>query len=258
MLASTFVHVPRIGYATERRLWSIGVLTWQDFLNCRGDIAMSHRRRESVEKFLESSIDALREVDLEFFRTCLPRREYWRLYPELRHSTAFLDIETTGTLWGDDQITMIGLYDGRRMRTFVQGYDLEDFLDEVDKYEVLVTFNGGTFDLPFIEKQFRGFRFRQFHVDLRWVLKRLAFSGGLKAIEHAFGIERPEEIRHLDGFDAVRLWQKWVAGDRHALETLTAYNRADTENLKKLLDAAYASLRTELLGKARSSVRSTS
>ncbi|MFC1979263.1 hypothetical protein ACFLVS_00045 [Chloroflexota bacterium] len=33
MLRQTFLHVPGVGYATEQKLWALGFLCWDDFLN---------------------------------------------------------------------------------------------------------------------------------------------------------------------------------------------------------------------------------
>ncbi len=40
----------------------------------------------------------------------------------------------------------------------------------------------------------------------------------------------------LSGQDAVRLWHEYERGDDAALETLVEYNRADTENMKPLME----------------------
>jgi hypothetical protein len=64
--------------------------------------------------------------------------------------------------------------------------------------------------------------------------RQLDLTGGLKAVERAVGIgrDRPD----LSGRDAVRLWHEYERGDESALETLVAYNRADTVHLETLLD----------------------
>ena len=49
---------------------------------------------------------------------------------------------------------------------------------------MIVTYNGKTFDVPFIEKYF-GIRMNHAHIDLRYVLKSLGYSGGLKMFEQA-------------------------------------------------------------------------
>ena len=85
------------------------------------------------------------------------------------------------------------------------------------------------------------------HVDLRFLLKRLGYRGGLKKIEPHFGILRPPEVAGMDGYEAVLLWQRHRRGDRTALELLLTYNREDVLNLEILMDQAYQQQRQRLL-----------
>jgi len=55
-------------------------------------------------------------------------------------------------------------------------------------------------------------------------------------------------VAHLDGWQAVLLWRRFMEGDREALTTLIRYNRADTVNLKTIMDQTYDRLQTQLLG----------
>jgi hypothetical protein len=49
------------------------------------------------------------------------------------------------------------------------------------------------------------------------------------------GLERPEDVRDMDGLEAVRLWQAHENGDPKALDLLCEYNACDILNLKPLL-----------------------
>jgi len=144
-------------------------------------------------------------------------------------------------------VTVVGLYDGAKSRIFVQGQNLETFVEEIRKYSLLVTFNGSCFDLPFLAAKFPSIDFSHLHVDLRFAMKRLGYSGGLKAIERELGIDRDEGIAEVDGFEAVRLWKRYLRGDPAALETLIEYNQADIENLKIMMDFAYKKLSSEFM-----------
>lgn len=63
------------------------------------------------------------------------------------------------------------------------------------------------------------------------------------------GISRDEEIKGVDGFEAVMLWKKWDDfGDRDALNTLIEYNRADTVNLTAVAERVYEKLVREYAG----------
>ena len=83
----------------------------------------------------------------------------------------------------------------------------------------------------------------QIHLDLLHPLRHLGYRGGLKAIEAEMGIERSEETIGLHGFDAVRLWHAYQAGDDEALDILLEYNMEDVVNLEPLAEFAYEGLR---------------
>lgn len=110
---------------------------------------------------------------------------------------------------------------------------------------MIVTFNGSCFDLPFISSKL-GIQFDQLHLDLRFAFRRLGITGGLKHIETAFGLERSRETKGLDGFDAVRLWYKYVDGDYTALDLLKKYNQEDIIGLKILAQRVYSIFRKNL------------
>jgi len=64
-------------------------------------------------------------------------------------------------------------------------------------------------------------------------------QGGLKHIEHEVQIERETDVVGLDGWEAVRLWHQWCAGDEAARDLLLRYNTADTKNLEPLAALLY-------------------
>jgi uncharacterized protein YprB with RNaseH-like and TPR domain len=151
---------------------------------------------------------------------------------------AYVDIETTGLEPWDHAITSIALYDGREIKTYVQGQNLEDFEADIEKYEIMVTYNGKCFDVPFIQWYFQT-RLRHVQIDLRYVLKSLGYSGGLKGCETQLGIDRAD-LAGVDGFFAVLLWEDYSRqGNEKALETLLAYNIEDAVNLETLMVMAY-------------------
>jgi uncharacterized protein YprB with RNaseH-like and TPR domain len=150
-----------------------------------------------------------------YFYEQLPTSCQWRLFADYRDSCAFLDIETTGLGWSDT-ITTIALYDGRTIRHYVHGRNLEQFLNDVQAYQLLVTYNGKTFDVPFIERFFRT-RLSQAHIDLRHILRSLGIKGGLKACERQLGLNRPG-LEEVDGFIGMLLWWEFRRnGNRRAL-----------------------------------------
>jgi uncharacterized protein YprB with RNaseH-like and TPR domain len=132
----------------------------------------------------------------------------------------------------------VAVYDTRQVLTYVRGRNLDELADDLRRYRLLVTFNGATFDLPFLERSL-GIRFDHGHIDLRYVLARLGFRGGLKRCEQALGLGRGE-LDGVDGSVAVTLWNRFQRkGDGRYLETLLAYNVEDVLNLERLLRFAY-------------------
>lgn len=239
MIRHTFCHAPGIGLHTERRLWDCGVHAWDDILN--GDSAaavLKGGRLRSLRYALERSQASLAAGEPRFFDDLLPAHQTWRFFPDFRDVTAYLDIETTGTGNGADHITTIALYDGRTIRCYVHGQNLEQFEDDIRDYPVVVTYNGKTFDLPFIRRD-RRIPMDQAHIDLRYVLKSLGYRGGLKGCERQLGLHR-DDLDGVDGLFAVWLWDEFQHHrDERALETLLAYNVMDVVNLETLMVLAY-------------------
>ena len=161
------------------------------------------------------------------------------LFPEFAHDCVYLDIETTGLSTVFDTITMVGLYDGRRYQLFVDGENLQDLPKHLQKYSLVVTFNGSGFDLRFLKLMFPDMALPPIHIDLRWAMRKLGMKGGLKSIEAALGLRRPSEIEDLTGYDATVLWAKYLRGDKHALQSLIQYNTEDVVHLKAIMEVAY-------------------
>jgi uncharacterized protein YprB with RNaseH-like and TPR domain len=233
MLKNTFLHISGVGIKTEQRFWESGIHTWDDFTsNC--PIWLSKPRLDTIATCLEESKRQFKNGNLGYFSNLLPANQQWRFFPEFRDSAVYLDIETAGLkMWGFE-ITTISLYNGKSIFYYVNGQNLDDFLDEIRKYSVIVTYNGKSFDIPFIESHF-GIKLNQAHIDLRYVLASLGYTGGLKGCEIQLGIDRGD-LRNLDGYFAVLLWYDYLHnGNEKALETLLAYNIQDVLSLEHLM-----------------------
>ena len=177
--------------------------------------------------------------DAEFFAKSLPKSEHWRAYSDFKDRIAFVDIETTGFSPHYARMTVVGIYDGEKAKTFVRGIDLDDIVDEFTKYDFLVTYNGARFDLPFIKHEYPEIEFNQLHTDLMYPLRRIGYTGGLKAIERMLGITRSADTTGITGFDAVWLWYEYERGSDDALELLLKYNREDIVNLETIIELVH-------------------
>ena len=236
MLEHTFCHIPGFGLGTERTLWQAGLRTWDDAVR-RSDFPLSTHKKATLQSHIQTSIAHLQAGNADYFYNLLPSSEEWRLFPTFRDRVAYFDIETTGLGNSEDEITTIALYDGRHLHTYVQHQNLDEFARDIDTYRRLVSYNGKTFDAPFIRRCL-GAALDQPHIDLRYVLKSLGYSGGLKKCEQALGIAR-QGLEDLDGFFAILLWNDYRRGNSKALDTLLAYNALDVINLEALMVMAY-------------------
>jgi len=152
---------------------------------------------------------------------------------------AYLDIETTGLSSWDCEITVIGvhLYNGidkRFIQLVGEAITADSVLQALHGVEVIYTYNGSRFDLPFIASRLGidlALQFR--HRDLMYDCWSNGLYGGFKAVERQLGIDR--RLKGMNGFDAVRLWWKYVNEyDQDALTTLLEYNKEDVLNLRAL------------------------
>lgn len=247
LLEATFLHAQGIGRLTEQRLWQVGAQDWNAYLS-QSDTAwpLTRAQRATLTPTVITSQERLEREDFAWFAERLPVGEHWRAVPAFGHRLAFVDIETNGGMDADD-LTVVGVFDGRRLRQYVRGQNLAQFPEALEEAAILVTFFGTGFDLPFLRRAFPTLRMPQMHVDLCYLLKRLGYRGGLKSIETQMGIQRSSDTRGLSGWDAVRLWNEYRRGRERSLETLLAYNGEDVRNMATLLADAYRRMAHHLL-----------
>ncbi len=251
MLTNTFIHVEGIGIKTERRLWQQGILTWNDFADKFHQVDLAPHLKEEAYKVVKRSLRSFKIYNLEYISQILPKGEVWRCYQELKDNVAFVDIETDGG-WGGEAITLIGVYNGSEYRPFLRDYDLFEAQGELSKYGLVVTYNGKRFDLPLIHNLFKCLPKNYIHIDLMHPLRRLGYKGGLKGIERQLNIKRSKETQHLNGWDAVKLWEEYTRdGREESLDLLIRYNCEDCMNLKPLIEFTYLELRAQVFERYR-------
>jgi len=190
MLKHTFIHLNGVGEISEKKLWRKKILTHQDYID-KDTLSPS-----KIIKILETK-QKLEAGDALYFQNNLPSKEKWRMFGEFYDSVAYIDIETTGLNGIDDIITTIALYNGNIIKYYVYGQNLDDFKNDIKDYKLLVTYNGTTFDLPFISR-FLNISMKYAHIDLRFVLKSLGYSGGLKGCERQLGLIRNDTIANIE------------------------------------------------------------
>ncbi|MBI2147451.1 ribonuclease H-like domain-containing protein [Candidatus Woesearchaeota archaeon] len=242
MIRNSFIFLDQISTGREQAIWSQGIDDWDDFLRSKEVSSIAPWRKGHYDRQLQQAWQQLDQHNASYFARTIPAGETWRLYPAFKNNVCFLDIETTG-YYGD--ITVIGLYDGEETKTLVRGFNLdkETLQKALENVELLVTFNGSSFDLPVIQRYFGSSLPVVPHIDLRHVCAKVGLRGGLKKIEGTVGITRPEEVQGVTGYDAVLLWQRWNAtGKREHLDKLVQYNTEDIINLEPIANKVIGEL----------------
>jgi len=152
---------------------------------------------------------------------------------------AYLDIETTGLSPSFSEITVVGIHicsgaDTRFVQLVGENVTADNLLEALEGVDVIYTYNGSRFDLPFIYARLGVDLVSLFtHRDLMYECWKNNYYGGFKVVESQLGIER--RLKEVNGSVAVRLWWRYVNDyDENALAILLEYNKEDVVNLKTL------------------------
>lgn len=177
------------------------------------------------------------------------------LLPFNGNSAIFFDIETTGFTAGKNSIYLIGccLYENQRWQVIQwmaenqppdeQTAVLEAFLDCISHCKNLVSFNGATFDLPFIEKSCAHFKipcdFSNInHYDIYKAVRPLKKLLGmkslkLKAIEQFLGIFREDQY---SGGALIPIYETYIKSQsQKLLSLLLLHNFEDIKDMLHIL-----------------------
>lgn len=268
MLTETFLHLSGVAAKTEQRLWAGGSRDWWSLVCPLGLFGGDGERFPGVK----ASIASFNQANWTWLGQALPQEEHWRALCLQRTGESLplrwlaLDIETSGTDPGRDVVTAAGICGhatGFQPVALVQERDLSSYsgpsdavrpLSEIGNFlnetDVLITFNGKYFDLPFLRGAVRGFQSMEppFHLDLMFTMRKLGIKGGLKKIQQRFGFFREGELTEVDGYMAVRLYRAHRRGAVGAFDTLVRYCLEDVVVLLPLAEIAY-NLRAEELGR---------
>ncbi|MBM4354666.1 MAG: hypothetical protein FJ109_12910, partial [Deltaproteobacteria bacterium] len=227
-------------------LWNSGIRTWWDAA------VPTLRSVPFLQDVIGDSLRALGDGRWESVADRLAAVEHWRALCCRRDSDVqplrwlALDIETTGLAPPACHVTVIGLcghatgFEPVSINADTLDWHavLSRFLAESD---VLVTFNGRRFDVPFLRSSlgWEQTRFPPFHVDLYYLWKRLGERGGLKKIQVRLLGRREGALAEVDGYTAVKLWHAHRRGVGGALETLVRYCLEDVVVLFELARMGY-------------------
>ncbi len=235
MIENSFIFLERVNKKLEQNIWKQGIKTWEDFLRARSVKGLSKHRKLYYDRHILEARKQLYSFNSSYFIDKLPSTEIWRLYDFFKEDAVYLDIETNGLNLNND-ITVIGLFDGINTKIMVKDINLDfDYLKkELQNYKLIVTYNGSSFDLPFIKKRYNILPNIP-NFDLKTACQRVGLKDGLKNIEKNIGIKRNNIIENFRGGDALTLWKMYKAtGDDYYLNLLVEYNEEDVINLKQI------------------------
>lgn len=164
------------------------------------------------------------------------------------------DIETTGLNPSYDKVILIGILYQEEENIMIKQFFcnnsaeelelLKSFIDTFQSFSFFITYNGGNFDIPFLNKRFakHNLDYRidpYFNFDLyKVVRKNKSFLGlencKLKTVERFLGILREDTI---DGAESVRLFKQYERTKNESLkEKILLHNYEDILHLLPTLN----------------------
>ncbi len=237
MIRDSFIFLEKVGKKKENNLWEQGIKNWQDFLKKEKIKGISKKRKLYYNRKIKEAQKALLDENPSYFVNKLPQIEMWRIYEYFKEDCCFLDIEVDS--YG--KIVLLGVSDYYNTHFFVKGVNLEKntIEKELQKYKIIITFNGGAFDLPKLRKELK-LNISHPHIDLKPLCINIGLTGGLKEVEKRLNLRRPANLKG----NPVDLWKSFHAsGDKEYLDLLLEYNREDIENLKGVIDFVYKKMK---------------
>lgn len=175
---------------------------------------------------------------------------------ELLNNKKFVlfDIETTGLNPNYDKVILIGVLYQEEDNIVIKQFFcnnsneelelLKSFIETFRDFDIYITFNGGNFDIPFLNKRFSKYKLN-YQIDpyinfdlLKVVRKNKSLLGlsncKLKTVEKFLGIKRKDTI---DGAESVKLFKKYEqTREENLKEKILLHNFEDILHLLPTLN----------------------
>jgi uncharacterized protein YprB with RNaseH-like and TPR domain len=172
---------------------------------------------------------------LKFMRTCA-----WDLETTNLNANFGIILCSSIKAFGEDELTINRIDDDPdyEKHRWDDAYLCEHIRNELEKYQVIVVWNGIRFDLPMLESRLVKHRMRPIDktnmvfVDLLWAARyrmRLS-SNSLERVIEYLGTETQKTPLIGD------LWIRAMAGDTKALDQIQIHNERDVESLEEVAD----------------------
>lgn len=228
LFEQSFCQLDGITPNTEILLRDRGILTLSQLFQ-EADYHFSARHAWRIRQSIQTLDLAYALGILDVIANAFPCGHRVRLLHDFFSHALFLDVETSG-MGPKAKITCISTWRNGIMSTFIEGFNLNDFLKEWASAKLIVTFNGKRFDIPMLVHKF-GFSAIPAQVDLMDEARHFGYKGGLKAIEPQIGFSRNQELCP-NGALAISLWEEYTqTGNQAFLDELVSYNQEDVRSL---------------------------
>jgi uncharacterized protein len=236
LIETSFLQFTGIGKKTLSKLLDAGYTNWSSVIENPYHLpfgsGMSTRLIGEIHEYKVQ----LQKQNIAFFTDRLAAEDKWKILADYYDKISYFDIETNGNIYGDTITVIVCLHKGKFYR-YVNRENIESFLELLVDVDLLVSFNGISFDIPMVQNFFNIPSIPCPHIDLRWVCYHKNLRGGLKSIEKQMNIQRPEHLDGVDGMDAIVLWHNWIKNnDVASRQLLLEYCEMDVVSLQLLTE----------------------
>lgn len=236
MVDQIFSIFPELNNEITSSFKELGIKTWADFIKASNVPGLAADLKTRLDKTMDDYYNILNSGNLRRF-TSLPPQEHWCFFETAKElkKTAFIDIETTGRQLFNDEITLVGIFDGKKYISLIKGINLnqEKLADILNRFDMVVTYKGLVFDIPFLQYEFPEVNLDMLHFDLYFASQKVGFSGrgNLREYLSQRGCDIPLERKPLKGYQVVQLWQEYEMGHKAALELIKENNEREVKEL---------------------------